>query len=392
MIAAQRWVILAVLCLARFAMAFQFQSIASLASDLVAGLHIDYARLGLLIGLYMLPGIVIAFPGGLLGQRFGDKRIVICGLVLMTVGAALLGSAESFGMAVTGRLLSGTGGVLVNVILTKMVTDWFARREIGTALGCLVTSWPLGMGAALVLEPRLAAAYSPAIALDAGAVAAALVAILVAAVYRSPAGAPAVVASARIGLSLRECGLVSLAGLIWALFNSGYNLLVAFAPTMLIAGGTLPTAAGLATSLATWTTTICVLLGGVITDRVGSATALMLGSFTLLAAAMLLAPVAAPVPMIALVGLVGGLPAGAIMALPSELLRPVSRGPGMGIFFTWYYVGMSALPPLAGALRDVTGLPGAPVAFGGVIELLTLPTLLVLRWLQLRDRPVRAIG
>jgi hypothetical protein len=115
------------------------------------------------------------------------------------------------------------------------------------------------------------------------------------------------------------------------------------------------------------------------------------GSFALLAAAMLLAPVAAPVTMIALVGVIGGLPAGAIMALPAELLRPTSRGPGMGVYFTWFYVGMTVLPPLAGAARDVTGLPGAPVVFAGAIEIMALAVLALLRLLQARYAP-RAAG
>jgi hypothetical protein len=64
----ERWLILAVLFLARTVMAFQFQAFAALSSFVVAGLGIDYTQLGFLIGLYLLPGSVIAYPGGLLGQ------------------------------------------------------------------------------------------------------------------------------------------------------------------------------------------------------------------------------------------------------------------------------------------------------------------------------------
>ncbi len=384
---AARWGVLAVLSLARTAIAFQFQSAGALAPDLVAGLRIDYAGIGTLIGLYMLPGIILAVPGGMLGQRFGDKRVVLYGLTAMVAGGALAASAGSFGTAVAGRLIGGAGGVLVNVLLTKMVTDWFAGREIATALGVFVTSWPLGMGLALVLEPWLAAAWSPAVALHATDAAAALVAALTAAVYRSPDGAVPAARSARPELSRRELGLITLAGMIWSLFNVGYNLLVSFAPAMLVAGGAAATAAGLATSLATWTTSATVLLGGVLTDRLRSATLLMAACFVLLAATMLLAPVAAPVTMIAVAGIVGGIPAGAIMALPAELLRPAGRGPGMGVFFTWYYVGMAALPPLAGAARDLTGLAGAPVLVGGAVEIGALAALVALRLVQARFAP-----
>ena len=389
---AARWIMLAVLFLARTTIAFQFQTIAALGPDLVAPLRIDYARLGFLIGLYMLPGVAIAVPGGMLGQRFGDKRTVVFGLALMALGGALGGMAGDYGFALAGRLISGIGAVLVYVLLAKMATDWFAGRELSTAMALLVMSWPLGMGAALVLEPRLAAAYSLPVALQVATAASCLVAVLMAVVYRSPAGAPVSTAapSLRLGLTWREFGLVSVAGMIWALFNSGYNLLVGFAPTMLVAGGASAAQAGLATSLATWTTTVTVLLGGVVADRVRSATALMAGSFVVLAATMLFAPLGAPLTLIALAGVIGGVPAGAILALAAEVLRPTSRGPGMGVYFTWYYLMMALLPPLAGAMRDVTGLPGAPVAFGGVIETLALLVLVLLRVLQARYRPATA--
>ena len=388
MTSAQRWLVLALLCLARTAIAFQFQSVAALAPDLVARLGIDYARLGTLIGLYMLPGIVVAVPGGVLGQRFGDKRVTLCGLALMAAGGALAGVAETYWLAAIGRLVGGIGGVLVNVLLTKMVTDWFAGREIGTALSLLVASWPLGMGLALVADPWLAALYSSSLAMYVTAIVAALLVAFVGIGYRSPvfvtSAIPAAAPLLRLGLSRREFGLVTLAGLVWGLFNLGYNLLVAFAPAMLIAQGTTATAAGLATSLATWATIVFVPLGGVLLDRSRSATVLMAASFAILGAAMLLAPVAAPLTMIATVGFFGGVPAGAIMVLPGEVLRVSTRGPGMGVFFAWYYLLMAVLPPVAGATRDVTGFAGAPVACGGIVELLALVALILFRMLQAR--------
>ncbi len=89
-----RWLVLAILFLARTAMACQFQTIGSLGPILVDALGIEYARLGTLIGLYMLPGIVIALPGGLLGQWFGAKRMVLVGLALMTAGGAMRAQAH----------------------------------------------------------------------------------------------------------------------------------------------------------------------------------------------------------------------------------------------------------------------------------------------------------
>jgi MFS family permease len=145
-------------------MGFQFQSVATLSSFLITDLHIDYTQLGLLIGLYLLPGIVIAYPGGLLGRRFGDRRVAILGLTLMVVGGVLTGTWHDYAIFLVGRLISGIGAVLLNVLLMKMATDWFAGREIGTALALLVSSWPVGIGVALIVLPRIAVTASVAIA------------------------------------------------------------------------------------------------------------------------------------------------------------------------------------------------------------------------------------
>ena len=87
-----RWRCLAALTLARAAMGFQFQSIAAVAPLICDGLGLDKTQLGWLIGLYLLPGVAFALPGGLLGRRFGDKRLVLVGLALMGIGG--LGSAS----------------------------------------------------------------------------------------------------------------------------------------------------------------------------------------------------------------------------------------------------------------------------------------------------------
>ena len=70
-------------------------------------MSIGYTEIGTLIGLFMLPGVVIALPGGLLGQRFSDQRVCAFGLALMVLGGLLVGVSESYALAFAGRLLSG---------------------------------------------------------------------------------------------------------------------------------------------------------------------------------------------------------------------------------------------------------------------------------------------
>ena len=122
---------------------------------------LSWKVLGTLIGLYMLPGIVIALPGGMLAQRFGAERMVLAGLALMAAGGALMG-IDALGFVFAGRLISGLGAVFVNVLMTKMVTDWFAGRDIVTAMAVFVASWPLGIALGMVSFPSLATGHGAA--------------------------------------------------------------------------------------------------------------------------------------------------------------------------------------------------------------------------------------
>src|SRR5882757_11442089 len=96
-------------------MAFQFQSVAAVAPLLGHDFGVSLADIGILIGLYFAPGTVIALPGGAIGRRFGDKNTVLAGLVLMLGGGLVMTVATTWNGQIAGRLISGTGGVLLNV-------------------------------------------------------------------------------------------------------------------------------------------------------------------------------------------------------------------------------------------------------------------------------------
>ena len=184
-----RWTMLAVHFLARTSMAFQFQSVGSLSPFLVDGLGIDYGALGTLIGLYMLPGILIALPGGLMGRQFGETRMCLLSQALMTVGSLLMGMSETYAVASAGRIIAGMGGVILNVLLSKMVADWFAGREIMIAMALFVNSWPVGVALGLMTLGPLAELSGWPMALHLTAMACALSLALVAIFYRPRPGA-----------------------------------------------------------------------------------------------------------------------------------------------------------------------------------------------------------
>ena len=43
--------------------------------------------------------------------------------------------------------------------MTKMVTDWFAGKEIATAMAIFVNSWPAGVAVSLLALPLIGTTY-----------------------------------------------------------------------------------------------------------------------------------------------------------------------------------------------------------------------------------------
>ena len=375
-----RWMVLALVFLTRTSMGFQFQSVASVAPLMLADLGLSYAQLGTLIGLYMLPGAVFALPGGVIGQRFGNRRVVVAGLALMIAGAALTAGAGGFATAVAGRLLSGIGAVVMNILLAKIVSDWFAGRELSTAMAIMLTAWPVGLGLAAATLGGLAAGTSWRAAVLTTAAAAGLGLILMLFCPDAPGagGGPA-----RAALDRRELGLALGAGFAWGCFNASLVAIVAFGPGLLIERGATLGEAGRIVSLAIWVTILSIPLGGFLTDRLGRPTLLIVTGSLVAASTMLLIPVLAhAVLAFCLVGLAIGAPPGGLMALLPRALPPERLATGFGVFYTVFYVMMALTQPAAGLVRDVAGDPAAPIVFAAVVMAATVVGLALVRRLQ----------
>ncbi len=253
-----RWFILAVLFVVRLTMAFQFQSVAAVAPLLGSEFGVSLADIGILIGLYFTPGVALALPGG----------AVLGALILMLIGTLAMALSDSWSGQIAGRLVAGAGGVLLNVQMTKMVADWFAGREIATAMAIFVNSWPAGIALSLLTLPLIGTAYGVSAVYLAVAALIGFGLVLLAATYQPPAHSvtPAT-ASAR--LHRNAVIAVVAAGLIWGLYNVGFAIIFSFGPSMLVERGWSIAAAGSIISIVLWVTVLSVPLGGFLADRSG---------------------------------------------------------------------------------------------------------------------------
>jgi MFS family permease len=365
-----RWGILALLFTVRLSMSFQFQSVAAVAPLLERDFGFSLADIGVLIGLYFTPGIALALPGGAIGQRFGDKTTVLGALLLMLAGGLAMAFSASWSIQIAGRLVAGAGGVMLNVQMTKMVTDWFAGREIATAMAIFVNSWPAGIAISLLTLPAIGAAYGVSAVYLAVALLIGCGMVLLGALYRPPENSVAAAAtSARLDRSTVIA--VIAAALIWSLYNVGFATIFSFGPSMLVERGWSITAAGSAISIVLWLTVFSVASGGILADRIGRPDFIIVGGCIVFAVLMMtLARSDAVIAITVALGLTCGLPAGSIMGLPARVLQPATRAIGIGLFFTVYYAGMMLGPVLGGACAKWAGSATAALDFGAATILM----------------------
>jgi MFS family permease len=361
-------------------MAFQFQSVGAVSPLIAETYGVSLADMGWLIGLYLAPGIVVAIPGGAIAARFGDKRIVMLSMVLMLIGVIMIALAPTWGWLMAGRVIGGVGGVIINVIMTKMLVDWFAGREISTAMGVFINSWPVGIALALLVLPSLATTggLTGVWAFVMGIIGFALGAFAL--LYKTPptTSQPAAV----MGGAGFPIVTLTLASTIWALYNVGLAMVFAFGPSVLSERGWSLTAASSTTSIFVIATAIALPLGGIIADRTGRRDTVILISligYSALIPLVLFSPAWGITIALSVAGFFFGLGAGPIMTLPAVILRPDSRALGMGVFFSIYYALMMAGPAIAGALADRTGGAGVTFLFGSALLIACIPALGIFR-------------
>jgi MFS family permease len=370
-----RWMILAVLFVVRLTMAFQFQSVAAVAPLLGHDFGVGLGDIGILIGLYFTPGVALALPGGAIGQRFGDKTTVLGALLLMLIGGLAMALSNSWSVQIAGRLVAGAGGVLLNVQMTKMIADWFAGKEIATAMAIFVNSWPAGIAISLLTLPLIGTAYGVSAVYLAVAALIGLAFVLLAAAYQPSANVMAATpTSARLDSNAAVAVIV--AGLIWGLFNVGFAMIFSFGPSMLVERGWSIAAAGSIISIVLWLSVISVPLGGFLADRTGRPELMLVAGCIVSAILMVaLSHSGAVILAVVAIGLLGGLPAGPILSLPARVLQPATRAIGMGVFYTVFYATMMLGPAIGGACAKWTGSAAAAFDFGAAV-ILACPVLL----------------
>jgi MFS family permease len=365
---------------------------AALLPPVIAELGLSYAAAGVLASSFFGAYALMQVPAGVLGDRFGRRRVLLIGLWAGAAASVATGFAVSFATLLAARLATGASqGCLFSndraIIASVTPAD---RVALGQAVS--FTGPGLGITAGLLLGGLLGERMSWRLAMAVVALPTLLAALLIARLVPSPPAAPeAEPLPARLARVVARGDLwwLALVGLcvMWVQY-----VLATWAPLLFMEAGVAELGrAGLYSSFQGLAGVGGLLLGGWMADRAERAglgrRVVLLGTLVALAASTaLLAAVVRRGPSAAalaaglfLVALCAWGVWGPSFAVLGDTFPRRDLSTAFGLYNSVCVVGAFVGPAVTGWTRDVTGsfaagcALAAGVAAAGVLATLALP-------------------
>ena len=122
-------------------------------------LGLTAAQSGGFMSAFFFGYLLTQLPGGIVADRLGTRKVLLVSLALMGVFTAGIAWTPDFWTGMVLRFLAGLGSGAVLAASVKGVYDYFGPARRATAMGFFMASAPLGLLAANLLSPAIAADY-----------------------------------------------------------------------------------------------------------------------------------------------------------------------------------------------------------------------------------------
>jgi EmrB/QacA subfamily drug resistance transporter len=136
----RRWWALGALSLVVVAVALPATILAVALPTLASALDADAAELQWFLSAYTLVLAAGVLPGGLLGDRFGRKKVLVLALLIYAAGSVLAATATGPGTFVAAQAVLGLGAAFVIPLVLSGLTVMFTPEERPRAVGIWATA------------------------------------------------------------------------------------------------------------------------------------------------------------------------------------------------------------------------------------------------------------
>ncbi len=351
----------------------------ALLPSIIAELQLSYARAGLLASAFFYAYVLMQLPAGLLGDRFGRRRILVLGLLGGALAAGLTGLAGSFATLFAARALTGAfqGTLFSNdraIIATVTPPD-----RIGLGQGVSFSGPGLGLTFGLVIGGLLVAVLPWRTVVMLFGIGPIVAALLIVRYVPPPARSTARVPLGRRLRSLFANGPLCVLGLVSLCAIADQFTLATWAPLFFNEVGVADLGhAGSYAALQGIAASLGMVVSGWAHDRLvergyGSKTAIVAGliGLALSMLAMAAAITQRSIPGLAVVLFLAAFFCwsiwGAFYALLARLVREDELGTAFGLSNSIGFIGAVVAPTATGWVRDLTGSFSAGCVLAAVL-------------------------
>jgi len=130
-----------------------FSCMPALFKEISEDLNLTLVQVGSVWGIVSLSGVFVSVIAGILGDKFGVKRVLSITCFLIGITGALRGFADSFLTLMVTMFIYGLVRSILPINATRTIGLWFRGSNLGLAQGTI----GMGMGMGLMLGPLLSA-------------------------------------------------------------------------------------------------------------------------------------------------------------------------------------------------------------------------------------------
>ena len=134
-----RWVILALVWLLYACHGIVLRSPSPLVTPMLRDLDMSYGQMGFVLGSWQMSYMVVAVMAGVILDRWGLRKSLFFGAVVIGLSATLRYFAQGFGTLLATVALFGVGGPMISIGAPKTISVIFRGKDRGTAIGIYST-------------------------------------------------------------------------------------------------------------------------------------------------------------------------------------------------------------------------------------------------------------